>query len=128
MKVLNINSIQEYNDIGGHKTYHPLVSVIDFAKSKFDEQHQKQDQNIDGLSFSFYCIFLKGERNISLRYGRNYYDYQEGTLVFIAPGQVIRFEGDVEEGLLTCHGLFFHPDLLRGTLLGQHMNEYTFFS
>jgi len=125
MKILNINSIQEYNDIGGNKTYHPLVSVIDFSKSKL---HQTRDKDVEGLRFSFYCIFLKGEKNLSLRYGRNYYDYQEGTLVFFAPGQEIIFEGDVENGLLTCHGLFFHPDLLKGTRLGQRLSEFTFFS
>lgn len=125
MKIFSINTIQEYNQINGFKTHHPLVSVIDFAKSKL---HQERDKKVEGLRFAFYCVFLKGEENLSLRYGRNYYDYQEGTLVFFAPGQEIIFEGDIENGLLNCHGLFFHPDILKGTLLGQHMNEFTFFS
>ena len=58
----------------------------------------------------------------------NYYDYQEGTLVFIAPGQVVGIGNKPEN----CHpkgwGLLFHPDLIRGTSLGHNIKKYTFFS
>lgn len=63
-----------------------------------------------------------------LRYGRNYYDYQEGTLVFLAPGQVIGYENNGQTYQPKGWALLFHPDLLRGTSLGRNIAGYTFFS
>lgn len=63
-----------------------------------------------------------------MRYGCNYYDYQEGTLVFIAPGQVAGVEDDGETFRPKGYALVFHPDMLRGTTLGKTINKYTFFS
>lgn len=62
-----------------------------------------------------------------LRYGKHTYDYQEGTLVFLAPGQII---GEPSEELYQPkgHGVVFHPDLIKGTSLGRHMDTFTFFS
>lgn len=64
----------------------------------------------------------------TLRYGCNYYDYQEGTLVFLAPGQVIGVEDDGKVYQPQGMALVFHPDLLRGTTLGRTIKDYTFFS
>ena len=80
------------------------------------------------VHFGFYCVFLKEVKCGDLKYGCNYYDYQEGTLVFIAPGQVVGIQNDVNNFQPKGWGLFFHPDLIRGTSLGQHIKEYTFFS
>jgi AraC family transcriptional regulator, transcriptional activator of pobA len=122
-KVLNVDTIQQYNSMVGHQTYHPLVSVVDFSKAtpmeKFDAQ---------ALNFGFYCVFYKQGKHCDIRYGRNYYDYQEGTLVFIAPGQVVSIEEDGADYQPSGTALFFHPDLLRGTSLGHSMKDYTFFS
>jgi AraC-like DNA-binding protein len=64
-----------------------------------------------------------------LRYGRQTYDFQEGSLVCIAPKQVITMDNEIEKKEdMMGWGLFFHPDLLRGTSLGNKMNDYTFFS
>lgn len=63
-----------------------------------------------------------------LKYGRNNYDYQEGTLVFIAPGQVLGVQPKVKTFEPKGWGLLFHPDLLRGTALGKHIQDYSFFS
>jgi AraC family transcriptional activator of pobA len=63
-----------------------------------------------------------------LRYGRNYYDFQDATLVFFAPGQVLTVENIDKNYKLGGHALLFHPDLIRGTSLGQHIKEYSFFS
>ena len=63
----------------------------------------------------------------SMRYGRNYYDYQEGTLVFMAPGQVVEVEvKDKPQVPPKGRALLFHPDLIRGTSLGRNMKNYTF--
>ena len=79
-------------------------------------------------NFGFYCIFLKQIDCGPLLYGRNQYDYREGTLVFVAPGQVAGIDDNGETR--NPHGwiLMFHPDLLRGTPLDRQMKDYTFFS
>ena len=74
-----------------------------------------------------YGIFLKETICGDLRYGKEYYDYQEGTLVFMSPGQVFTVENDGELYQPKGHALVFHPDLLLGTSLNPNMHEYSFF-
>ena len=62
-----------------------------------------------------------------LVYGRHTYDYQEGTLVFLAPGQVAGVNSNGEFYQPKGHALVFHPDLIHGTSLGKHIQEYSFF-
>jgi AraC-like DNA-binding protein len=78
--------------------------------------------------YGFYCVFLKDAKCGDLKYGCNYYDYQEGTLVFIAPGQVVGIGSKPGTAMPKGWGLLFHPDLIRGTSLGQNIRDYTFFS
>jgi AraC-like DNA-binding protein len=117
--LLKIDTISQYNARMGVETLHPLVSVIDFSKVKPIPGSRNQ--------FGFYCVFLKEVKCGDLKYGCNYYDYEEGTLVFIAPGQIL---GIYKEELVQPKGwaLLFHPDLIRGTSLGHMMKDYTFFS
>ena len=75
-----------------------------------------------------YGIFLKEVICGDLRYGKEYYDYQEGTLVFMSPGQVFTVENDGELYQPKGHALVFHPDLLHGTALNAKMHEYSLFS
>ena len=79
-------------------------------------------------TYGFYAVFLKEIKCGDMIYGRHYYDYQEGTLVCLAPGQVIGFEDDGREFQPKGWALVFHPDLIRGTSLGRNMKEYGFFS
>ncbi|WP_461491605.1 helix-turn-helix domain-containing protein [Pontibacter sp. HJ8] len=79
------------------------------------------------MYFGFYTVFLKEVKCGDLRYGRHTYDYQEGTLVFIAPGQVVSVENSGEPYQPKGTALIFHPDLIHGTDLGRHMQDYTFF-
>jgi AraC family transcriptional activator of pobA len=62
-----------------------------------------------------------------MKYGRYTYDYQDRTLVFVAPGQVIHVDIN-KDYKPQGYALLFHPDLLRGTSLGRHIDDYTFFS
>jgi AraC-like DNA-binding protein len=71
---------------------------------------------------------LKDVKCGDLRYGKNLYDYQEGTLVFIAPGQMAGVETSEEVYQPKGYGVVFHPDLIMGTSLGRHIDQYTFFS
>ncbi|GGA85012.1 helix-turn-helix domain-containing protein [Puia dinghuensis] len=121
-KVVNLNAVGDYNAMVGHETFHPLVSVIDFSKT---------DALLRGgqpWNYGFYCVYLKAETECVLRYGRSNYDYQAGTLVFIAPGQVLSIIEEDMDYQPSGYALLFHPDLLRGTALGQHMKDYSFFS
>jgi AraC-like DNA-binding protein len=119
-KILNVDTVKDYNDFLGQETLHPLINVIDLSTAKPVKHIRK--------NFGVYAIYLKDARCGDLRYGCSYYDYQEGTLVFLSPGQVIGDNDDRETIQLKGWCLMFHPDLLRGTPLAQKMKEYTFFS
>jgi AraC-like DNA-binding protein len=119
-QVFNFETISEYNAFNNHPTLHPLVSIIDFSKAK--------ERTGSKMNFGLYCVFLKQVNCGDLKYGRNYYDYQEGTLVFISPGQVIDVENKIDYYQPMGHGLIFHPDLIRGTSLAKSIHDYNFFS
>lgn len=115
-----LGSIQDYNQELGVETLHPLINVVDMSTIELIRHGKKQ--------FGFYCVFLKDLSCGTLAYGRSRYDYQEGTMVFIAPGQV----AGVNDNGVTMHPkgwiLMFHPDLLYGTSLAKRMKDYTFFA
>lgn len=119
-RILNLESVCDYNKQLDIETLHPLVSVIDMSKTRMI-RHMRQ-------TFGFYAVFLKEVKCGDLIYGRQHYDYQEGTLVCVAPGQVVGVEDNGETFQPKGWALVFHPDLIRGTSLGQRMREYTFFS
>lgn len=119
-EIARLDHVYQYNELMGIETLHPLVSVIDMSKCP-RMRHSRR-------LYGFYCIFLKDVKCGDLRYGRNYYDYQEGTLVFTAPGQVVGVEDNGEVFQPKGWALLFHPDLIRGTSLGRSIDRYTFFS
>jgi len=79
------------------------------------------------MYFGFYTIFLKDVKCGDLVYGRHTYDYQEGTLVFLAPGQVAGVNSRGETYQPKGYALVFHPDLIHGASLSRHIQDYTFF-
>jgi AraC-like DNA-binding protein len=113
-------TISQYNDYNNQETLHPLVTVLELGKAR-PRLHSS-------MYFGFYCVLLKDVKCGDLRYGRNYYDYQEGTLVFLAPGQVAGMENTGEYYQPKGYALAFHPDIIRGTHLGRHVDDYNFFS
>lgn len=117
---MHVATIAEYNDCLGLPTLHPLVSVIDLSKAK-PMRHVRH-------TFGFYTIYLKEVKCGDMIYGRQMYDYQEGTVVCLAPGQVIGIKDNGETFQPKGWALCFHPDLIRGTSLGSHIKEYTYFS
>lgn len=118
-QIYRFDTISEYNDFNNHNTLHPLVSVINFSKA--EKRTGKK------MYFGLYCIILKDIECGNLKYGRHYYDYQEGTLVFISPGQVIDVQDKTELYQPMGHGLVFHPDLIHGTPLAKTLGDYNFF-
>ena len=118
--ITRVDTISQYNTFNNNETLHPLVSVVDLSKA--DKRQNSR------LYLGFYSVFLKDIRCGDIKYGCNYYDYEKGTLVFIGPGQVIGIENNGEYYQPHGKALVFHPDLIRGTALGRHINDYTFFS
>ncbi len=117
--ILYFGSIKEYNDFNRNETLHPLVSVVRLDKA--------QPRKLRRLRYGFYTVFLKQIYCGDLRYGLNNYDYEGGSLIFLAPNQVIGENGDSyyqPQGL----ALIFHPDLIAGTSLGKNIGDYHFFS
>ena len=126
-QVLTINSInQAHQMLGIEKPKHPLVSVV-YAK---DFQSVSAFEKGTKIVANYYQIILKGEGCGNLTYGRNSYDYEEGTLIFTAPGQALAFDDQFEiESTDTGEWtLAFHPDLIRKSNLGKHIRQYSFFT
>ncbi|MBS1526171.1 MAG: helix-turn-helix transcriptional regulator [Bacteroidetes bacterium] len=117
--IRRFETISQYNDFNQHPTLHPLVTVVDLSKAN-PRQHYK-------MYFGFYIVFLKDIKCGDLVYGRHTYDYQKGTLVFMAPGQVAGIQTDGGYFQPKGYALAFHPDLVRGTSLGKHIHDYGFF-
>jgi AraC-like DNA-binding protein len=118
--IRRFETISDYNVFNNNETLHPLVSVVDLSKAD-PRQGSK-------MYFGFYTIFLKDVKCGDLVYGRHTYDYQEGTLVFLAPGQVAGVNSNAETYQPKGYALIFHPDLIHGTSLGKHIQDYSFFS
>lgn len=121
--VVRIDSITQFNEAMGVETFHPLVSVVDFEKMTPAKPMGKMR-----ISYGFYTVYLKDIKCGDIKYGCNYYDYQDGTLVFIAPDQVLSIENYKENIKPKGWALRFHADILRGTSLGQNIRNYNFFS
>lgn len=118
-EILQFDTISQYNAFNRNETRHPLVSVVDLSKAA--------PRQLRRMRYGFYVVFLKEIKCGDLKYGISNYDYEEGTLVFLAPGQVVGSVGDEfyqPQGL----ALVFHPDFIHGTSLGRHMEQYSFFS
>ena len=119
-EIVNIETVAQYNTMRGATTLHPLITLLDLSKAN--------PMPAKTFNFGLYAIFLKELNCGELKYGRSNYDYQEGTLVFISPGQVLGIQPGVKTFAPKGWAMLFHPDLIKGTALGKHIHEYTFFS
>lgn len=119
-KITKLQSVTQYNQMRGVKTLHPLVTMLDLSKA--------MPMPAQTFHFGLYAIYLKELKCGELSYGRGRYDYQEGTLVFVAPGQVLGVQPKVKTFQPKGWALLFDPELIRGTSLGRNIKEYSFFS
>jgi AraC family transcriptional activator of pobA len=119
-EILRIDRVSQHDAFYHKENLHPLVSIIDFEGTTPQVYASR-------MSFGFYAVYLKDVRCGDIKYGRDTYDYQDRTLVFVAPGQIINVSID-EDYSPQGFALLFHPDLIHGTPLGKHMDDYTFFS
>jgi AraC-like DNA-binding protein len=124
-KIINVNSVSEFNAANNHKTLHSLVTVLDYSKA-----NPRDWGEVDTIRFNYglYSVILKDVVCGDLRYGRHHYDYQAGTLVFYAPGQFVSFDNPRVVYQPMGFGLLFHPDFLIGTHLGKAIHQYKFFN
>lgn len=120
-KIIKLEGVDQYNSLYGLETLHPLVSVVDLTKATKSINHIQ-------MNYGLYALFLKETKSCDIKYGRQYYDYQEGTIVCFAPGQSASVEMLEDEIQPQVFGIVFHPDLIRGTSLGKSIKKYTYFS
>ncbi len=119
--VIHLDSVDAYNKLYGLETLHPLVSVIDLTKAT------KVVNNIR-MHYGIYALYLKCSKSCDIKYGRQKYDYQEGTIVSFAPGQIVDVVTVQDEVKPEVYGILFHPDLIRRTSLGHNIGKFNFFS
>ncbi len=120
-EIRHIETIGELNEmLLQEKSRHPLVSVIDFSKTGSYAEHSLR------LTSGFYAVMIKKNCTGKFKYGRKYYDFQEGTLICLAPNRLVEIEND-KNADPDGWGIFFHPELIRGTSLGKSIRRYTFF-
>lgn len=117
--ILKVKNVNDYGKYVGCAEQHPLVCVVDYAavspvRSSLND-------------YSVYGIFFHDEAELELAYGRGKYDYKQGTVICVAPGQIGGKEDDGREIELTGWALLFHPDLLHGFPLEKNIKDYSFF-
>ena len=123
---LKIKSVSQLHQMLGYdKPKHPLVTVIDYSKLKATKEHFDIKIVAD-----FYIISLKNPAPKSLQYGRQYYDFEEGTMMFVSPNQVFSISefDEFDKTQYEGWGLYFHPDLINGTSLQKKIQDFSFFS
>lgn len=121
--IIRINSISEvHHAFGLPKPQHPLISVMNFTQDhKFDKDKLPK---YDVLNF--YKITFITKVSGRLRYGQGYYDYDEGSILFVAPNQLVGTVdyGDSSSGYI----LLIHPDFFLGYPLAKKIKQYGYFS
>lgn len=119
-RIKNLDEV--FKKFGIDPPKHPLVTVLDFSEISFPNDVAPMN-----VVMEYYTVALKNEQLGSINYGRQYYDYQQDTLVFIAPEQAVTFGCMPDKTLDKGVSLLFHPDLIRPFALFDKMNEYSFF-
>lgn len=118
--IIRLDTVDDYNKLFGLETLHPLVAVVDLDDATKFPAHFT-------VNYGIYALFLKDTKCGDILYGKQVYDYQDGTIVSFAPGQVVKTEM-IEGKRAKAKGVLFHPDIIKGTSLGQEIKLYSFFS
>jgi AraC family transcriptional activator of pobA len=119
--IIRIKSITEGHRLAGlPKPHHPLISIVDVGQFK-------RHADINAVIFDFYTISLKRGCN-NLLYGQQKYDFDEGLMAFVSPGQILRGEEGGAPPNLEGWMLFIHPDFLWNTSLAKKIKQYEYFN
>jgi AraC family transcriptional regulator, transcriptional activator of pobA len=123
---VRIKTISEFHQFRGlPKPEHPLISVVDYSAIKHDVDIKELSWILD-----FYSISIKRTPNAMIKYGQQEYDFDEGVMFFMAPGQVFSVTVDPNINKRTKHTgwvLLIHPDFLWNTSLAKNIKNYVFF-
>jgi AraC family transcriptional regulator, transcriptional activator of pobA len=120
-KPLRIKSITELHRLAGYdKPQHPLISILNL-------EGISSKTGIHSVLFDFYVVSLKRGCD-KLYYGQQQYDFDEGVMAFLSPGQLLRGEENGIPANLSGWMLFIHPDFLWGTSLANKMKKYEYFN
>ncbi|MDF2515757.1 MAG: transcriptional regulator [Sphingobacterium sp.] len=119
-QVERYDTVKQYNDSMGVDTFHPLVSVVNFNEIPTVQNFRRY--------MGIYAVFLKNIKCGDMRYGCQPYDYEDGTLVFVSPGQIYGIDSKGVAIKPSGYGLVFHPDFIKGTNLGKLIKNYSFLS
>lgn len=119
-KILKVNKPSDYSSWVGQADSHELVTVINYS----EVSPVRYSLN----NYGVYGLFLQGkDAHTDLVYGTGKYDYSEGTLICVAPGQIGGKEDNGELVNLTGWAVLFHPDILQGTGLEKEIENFSFF-
>lgn len=122
-EIFRVSSISELCKMCGFdKPTHPLIYIVDVSKWEIGAEHVGVKYTTD-----LYSIALK-DKSCGIQYGRHSYDFDEGVLICMSPNQVTTITKEQKLNEIKGWMLFFHPDLIRNTNLGDTIDKYTFFS
>lgn len=123
-QLCKIKTITDFHRLRGlPNPEHPLISVVDYGAIKHSTEY-----NLVSWVFNFYSISLKRNSNAKMKYGQQAYDFDEGIMYFLSPGQVLRVE--VVQNATSEHSgwiLLVHPDFLWNTPLAKTIKQYEYF-
>jgi len=122
-KSLTIKTISEFHQLRGlPKPEHPLISVVNI------EDITGLNLSSDQFIFDFYSISVKRTPGINYKYGQQDYDFDNGVMFFLAPGQIVGVS--ISQNILDQSGwiLHIHPDFLWNTVLANLADKYDFFN
>lgn len=118
-KILKVNKTSDYSGYHGVTDRHPLISVIDFSEISPIRHSLNR--------YGVYGVFVQEKNDLDLTYGCGRYDYKDGSLICVAPGQIGGKEDNGERVSIGGWALLFHPDLIHGTQLEKEIRHYSFF-
>lgn len=119
LKILNVNKTSDYSEYHGLTDRHPLVTVIDFSEISPIRHSLNR--------YGVYGVFVQEDNDLDLMYGCGRYDYKDGSLICVAPGQIGGKEDNGERVSIGGWAMLFHPDLFHGTQLEKDIRNYSFF-
>lgn len=118
-KILNVNKTSDYSGYHGLTDRHPLITVIDFSEISPIRHSLNR--------YGVYGVFVQEDNDLDLMYGCGKYDYKDGSLICVSPGQIGGKEENGKKVSIGGWALLFHPDLIHGTPLEKEIRDYTFF-
>lgn len=118
-KILKVNKTSDYSGYHGLTDRHPLITVIDFSEISPIRHSLNR--------YGVYGVFVQEDNDLDLTYGCGRYDYRDGSLICVAPGQIGGKEDNGERASIGGWALLFHPDLIHGTQLEKEIRHYSFF-